>query len=882
MRTLVVLLVLTSLLSACGGGGGSGDGTSISVDKSAIEFVMDRGGEPPAMQIVTANFKGDGVVIGYPDGVQPLHELLITTIDNSESSARFAVSVVQNALAPGEHKTVLRFLTGRITAAGDATAIRQVDVPVRITVKNALVVKSPQAPLQFSGNLAKAIFTTHFVNIFAQGINWTVTSSQPWVILDKTSGRGDGSIRIGIDNVGLPAGESSAVISIRDMGSGVSRTFDLRVTNRLPAVIQVDSGGELALSGVNGAPAPMGSRVYALDAMQAATWTVRGATSWLKPSISSDPTQPTVAIQTDISGMKSGDYSGSFIVEAVLGGEKIQRVVPVSLRLQAPALQQLSDALDFSEYSSERVQDAIVLALNTGQNFHRLRISASGSAAPALSFPEWVDVSAESSAVPVVLDAAKLVPGNASAVLKIQGQISGEQIYAEVPISVRTAKNRLFVSHQSIGFVSSPDRQRLREEVAIADASELADHGYDVITSAGWLSVEGHLRTGRTLLVKANPAGLAAGFHEATLTMKPSVPGFSGVEIINVGLYVTNTPAAEPLDVVASGSDSPGLVADTFRPYVYMYGHTASHSVLIRRVHIYTGASEIVEEIPSSSLKTLVPSQDGALMFALMMDNQLGRKVIRVYSLPDFKILSTYGGLGEDRLSRTFSYARPSGRPMLLFGDFSVFDLETEELLDVDADEPSYLSCGGSVAGFGAVVSADGHQYVGSFTGCVFRLGYSWIAQKATLHRIYLRSQPNASEGIGLAAMSHSGDRYYFSPQRSSVVKTFELRNLTGWFPPESLPTVDVSLPIYRLGADSAGGLYTVSNSGDRSFLSFFDAKGLLKENQENASVKRSDVLYSGRVESAVHSGDQTRFIWLQPSFNENRDALMQIRAYPE
>lgn len=417
--------------------------------------------------------------------------------------------------------------------------------------------------------------------------------------------------------------------------------------------------------------------------------------------------------------------------------------------------------------------------------------------------------------------------------------------------------------------------------VSVADASDFGAHEYDVDSSAGWLTTEGIRRSGRSLLVRANPQGLSEGFHEAHLTLKSVAPGFSGVEKINVGIYVTHASVAAPLALALSGVDSARLVADPLRPYVYLSSSTHTFSTLIRRIHIYTGETETVAESPLGSSPILVPSHDGKRMFSLMVDEQLGEEVIRVYSLPDFRVLDTFSGLGGDRLSQAFSYARPAGQPMLLFGDFSALDLETNELHDTEGDDASYLACGGSLTGAGALTSADG-QYAVSQTGCAFHLDYAWTQKKVFLSRINLSYSASFRDAFGWAAISRDGSRYYLirPVDGSSTVMAFNLLE-----PTRRLSGVTLAGRSYgRVGVDDAGGMYAVGTrlSPARWYISFFDSEGVLKEHQETEFLERDEITYAPHADAVEHSADQARFIWVQQSHNAEWDALVQVREYPE
>lgn len=136
-RLLVAALFL--LLTACGGGGsgdsggsgGSSSPYSISLSKPSVSYSMTFTKDQPANQTVTANFVGEGVIVGFPPGAPPAGWLIISLQSNTANSAKFTLSIDSNNWTPGVYTTTIRFVTG---AEGDGRVAHK-DLPVTFTVQ---------------------------------------------------------------------------------------------------------------------------------------------------------------------------------------------------------------------------------------------------------------------------------------------------------------------------------------------------------------------------------------------------------------------------------------------------------------------------------------------------------------------------------------------------------------------------------------------------------------------------------------------------------------------------------------------------------------------------------------------------------------------------
>lgn len=147
LRYLIALLI-PLLLVSCGGGGGGGEaGYSISLDKSALSFNVVFGRVSAPSQTVTATYKGDGVIVGFPPDIEAPPWLRIISTSTNTGSVTFKLSITETTTPypPGSYTTSVRFVTG--SASSGETVYR--DLPVTIKIKGP---SATQPKVLFSDN----------------------------------------------------------------------------------------------------------------------------------------------------------------------------------------------------------------------------------------------------------------------------------------------------------------------------------------------------------------------------------------------------------------------------------------------------------------------------------------------------------------------------------------------------------------------------------------------------------------------------------------------------------------------------------------------------------------------------------------------------------
>jgi hypothetical protein len=246
MKNLMLTFNLLILLTACGGGGGGGGGGgssssgntssngsySISVDTSSLSFTAKRktdvsqGDNAYDAQTVVINYKGDGVVVGYPPGVSQPGWLSQVSIQNSGvGKALLTVDPAMSMAGPaGTWQTTLRVVTGK--ADGSKTVYTDINVSISLednldlhTNDNLTFALSPDSTQQSKNRI---------ITIDTWKLNWKLESNVDWINFSANEGIGKSgaleSVTISINPTLAPANDSVAEITLSKPDGSLSTT----------------------------------------------------------------------------------------------------------------------------------------------------------------------------------------------------------------------------------------------------------------------------------------------------------------------------------------------------------------------------------------------------------------------------------------------------------------------------------------------------------------------------------------------------------------------------------------------------------------------------------------------------------------------------------
>lgn len=244
----IVLVITALMLQACGN---SEDNSvfSISANVSEANFsseVLQESTETIAIQV---DFDGDGLVVGYVTGTEPLLNVenadllpwLSISVENvTENSATIFITAnnvieyVNNdnearalSLPANTYTTTLRLATSN----DDASKFVSHDIDVSFLVWNLTV---DTEKVNYSATFGVTETPSKTINISSESNEWTAQTDVSWLSLDVTSGTGDGAIVVTPDvSSFLASGLQQGHIVLTEVTSGDTKLVpvDLALDN---------------------------------------------------------------------------------------------------------------------------------------------------------------------------------------------------------------------------------------------------------------------------------------------------------------------------------------------------------------------------------------------------------------------------------------------------------------------------------------------------------------------------------------------------------------------------------------------------------------------------------------------------------------------------
>jgi hypothetical protein len=165
-------------------------------------------------------------------------------------------------------------------------------------------------------------------------VNWTATDNMSWLTIAPSSGTNSGTITASAHISGLGPGTYSGSITVSAAGASNSpQSITVTLTVSSPALGVSPSTININTFQGQGNPAPVPMNISNLGA-GTVNWTatVSANTPWLTLSAASGTAPSTINVQTNVSGLGVGNYSGSINVSAP-GVLNSPQNIPVTLTL---------------------------------------------------------------------------------------------------------------------------------------------------------------------------------------------------------------------------------------------------------------------------------------------------------------------------------------------------------------------------------------------------------------------------------------------------------------------------------------------------------------------------------------------------------------------
>lgn len=285
-------LFFVLLMQGCGGGGGGGsskdntatnNGYSITVSDSSYTFNEKWGSDTTQSKVITATYKGDGLVVGYPPGVTVPTWLTIQSSGNSVTLTPNAYEFI------GSRQTTLRFATGQ----ADGSSVVYKDVNITLNIEDTLALTSTDT-LVFGGIAGNPDFSdAQKISVYTGQMAWTLTGPD-WLSFSKASGTGWTDVTIAVKPNALPAGNNVGVITATANGKTATKNITLaldgpRVWTASPHVALTFVGGVDALTKSISLYGNSDPALFNLSVQSGATW-LTGSISNGRINVAADPT----------------------------------------------------------------------------------------------------------------------------------------------------------------------------------------------------------------------------------------------------------------------------------------------------------------------------------------------------------------------------------------------------------------------------------------------------------------------------------------------------------------------------------------------------------------------------------------------------------------
>jgi hypothetical protein len=489
--------------------------------------------------------------------------------------------------------------------------------------------------------------------------------------------------------------------------------------------------------------------------------------SWLSVNAPSSAQSPvTVTLSVTSTGLVPGTYTTNlrFASGKADGSSVVTQDVAVTYVLTDP-IKLSATALQFDAIAGQSLARTVAIS---GSN---LRWSATGS-------QPWLTVSPASGSTPgpieVTANAATLSAGVHTANLAVTD--ANTNITRIVPVSFDVSPNRWNVSRTGVSLLAFADNAASSASVIVTNDARAA-LTWTASASESWMTVTPTGGSEGALIISANgnAAALAADtLHFATVTVNG---GSLLTDSVRVGYYRSSQNEPDEMHYTVNTSTANSrveLALDPVRPYVYLGLSTPD----VTRVHLITGARDVLFSTPGAQIAGLVVSGDGRTLYATTA--ALPGDVVRF----DLDTNTTLASLPRQTLccSQDVVWVRNRGVPALITNKLEVFNLTTNQpSAIVDVPPKSGIDSNVVLYWYIAMTRNDAELWTFHATNasaCASGQSYR-ITTRSTTGDAYLtayRSPPRIAGGTCVTleqfATSHdaatwhvlSGQSYYFGP----------------------------------------------------------------------------------------------------------------------
>lgn len=416
-----------------------------------------------------------------------------------------------------------------------------------------------------AGGGLSAAQRVQIANTGGGSLDWTATTSQPWLQLSHASGTAPSNLDVVVNASTLTVGTRTATITLSAVGATNSpQTINVTVNvAEAPPAISL-APASLSFSAAAGGANPA-SQTLSISNSGGGTlvWSASSSQAWLSISPASGKTSSganaTATVSVNIANLSVGVYTGTIQVVDPNAANSPQSVtVALTIRVPAPAISISPSSLTFATLRGRNPATQTITLSNSGDgplNFTATPSTISGGSWLAVSPSTGTVAAGASATLTVVVTSTTLASGNFSGSISVaDANASNSPQSTAVSLAVNPAPT-IGLSSATLSFTGA--RQTVCNGVVSGtnpasqtlSVSNTGDGSlsYAITDNAPWLTVSptsGTIAAGGAatpLTLSVNLTNLAVGVHTATVTIADANATNSPQTVI-VTLTVTAAP----------------------------------------------------------------------------------------------------------------------------------------------------------------------------------------------------------------------------------------------------------------------------------------------------------------------------------------------------
>ena len=504
---------------------------------AALSFTAQTGGAAPADQLITTG-TGSGAAINYTLSASSSPGWLTAKPATGTTGKPISISANPAGLAAGTY-------SGTVIVDCSGASNCPLPVPVTLTVNAAPTLAVGPELLTFAGKAGEKAPAPQMLTTSSSGaaVGFTVSASSTggWLSVTTTKGTTPEPISVTANPAGLAAGAHNGTITITSKdGSAqvVAVAFNVARAD-LPTLAVAP--GFLAFVGQTGGTSPASQTVATSSIGKfAINYTVSAVSkgNWLTAAANTGTTPGSVKITANPAGLTAGTYTGTIIL-ASPDAANASQAIDVSFTVTAatlPAMNVEPSTLSFTSHTGEVTQPSQTIAISGGAAFHYTASTASAS---------WLKTTPVSGSSPgamnISVSPSGLAPGEYTGAVTVSADgvtNSPQAVFVTLTVSSKPVP-KLAVSPASMSF-TAPAGGKAPAGQTIAMISTGSALGFKVTTGGTtWLSATpGDGQTPGSITVSVNPAGLAVGTYNSSVSIAASDAGNSP-RVVPITLVVT-------------------------------------------------------------------------------------------------------------------------------------------------------------------------------------------------------------------------------------------------------------------------------------------------------------------------------------------------------